>query len=709
MATQPGIGLRRRVFFLLAFCVVFSLVLVGRLAHLQFVRGAELREKAFNVRVRPVPIEARRGVIYDRMGRELAVSVNVDSIFAVPSEVDDPPATAQRLAEALDLDYEWVLGRLIMNESFVWISRKVSDEVSQVVKMMGLSGIGFTQESRRVYPKGSLAAHVLGFAGIDSQGLGGVEYSYDRQLRGTPGSIVIEYDAIGHQIPQAMHRYFPPTDGQVLVLTIDEVIQSMVERELDQIMLTNQPKHATILVMDPDNGEILALGCRPSFDPNHFADYPEASWRNFAVSDTYHPGSTFKPVTAAAAVEAGVVSWDDHFACGGSIGVEDRRVNCHRRGGHGSLDLTGVIEYSCNVGFVQIGLRLGIPGFYEYWHALGLDSATGIDLPGEAVSLLMPEKDCRPIDLAVMSFGQTLTVTPLELARAMAAICNGGYLVTPHVGKELRSPDGKVAAPLEWPRGQQVLSTETSREVSRAMEAVVRIGTGKAAYMPGYRLAGKTGTSQKTVGGVVSSSAFVSSFCGFGPAEDPEVLILVVVDEPQGAYYGSQVAAPPFGRLMRDIYRYLEIPLVYSAEEEEERVERESRAPSEVTVPGVIGRPLGEALALLQEAGLRAEVSGGDGDVAAQTPGPNASVPPGTLVLLEVVPGGPSRDLVVVPDVTGRSMAEAALLLEKAGLLLTVEGSGMAAAQNPTAGTAVAPGTAVRVVFEPPASEGAPP
>ncbi len=703
MVTQPGMTLRRRVLLLLAGVFAFGFVLCGRLAYLQFVRGAELREKAFNVRTREVPVEARRGVIYDRMGRELAVSVNVDSIFAVPSEVTDPEGTAEKLAGALGLDYEWVLGRLTQDEAFVWIKRKVPDDVSQAVRVMKLPGIGFTQESQRVYPKGTLAAHVLGFAGIDSQGLAGVEYSYDKQLRGTRGSIVIEYDAVGHQIPQAMHRYLPPTDGQSLVLTIDEVIQSLVERELDRIVVENQPKHAAILVMDPNNGEILGLGCRPGFDPNRFADYPEDTWRNFAVSDTYHPGSTFKPVTAAAAVEEGVVSWGDHFYCPGSIVVEDRRIHCHRASGHGSLDLTGVIEYSCNVGFVNIGLRLGTEAFYRYWHALGLDSVSGVDLPGEAVSLIMPQKDCRPVDLAVMSFGQTLTVTPLELARAMAAICNGGRLVTPHVGKELRSPDGQVVTPIGWPVGPQVLSNQTSREISRAMEAVVSTGTGKVAYMPGYRLAGKTGTSQKTIGGVVSSSAFVSSFCGFGPAEDPKVLILVVVDEPVGAYYGSQVAAPPFGRLMRDIYRYLEIPLVYKAGEEVPGRKRESQAPSEVTVPSVVGRPVGEALALLQAAGLRGEVADGTaGDVALQTPAPGAVVAPGTLVLLEAGAGGPSQNLVVVPDVAGRSMAEAALVLEKAGLHLEVEGTGVARSQNPAAGTSVEAGSTVTVRFEAP-------
>ncbi len=706
--TQPGTSLRRRTLVLLGCFLIFSLVLGGRLGYLQFVRGAELREKAFSVRTREVPVEARRGVIYDRMGRELAVSVNVDSIFAVPSEVTDPEGTARKLADILDLDYAWVLGRLTQEEAFAWIKRKVPDEVSQAVKVLDLPGIGFTQESQRVYPKGSLAAHVIGFAGIDSQGLAGVEYTYDKQLKGTPGSIVIEYDAVGRQIPEAMHRYIPPTDGQGLVLTIDEVIQSLVERELDRIVAENNPKHATIIVMDPNNGEILGLGCRPTFDPNDYAASPESSWRNFAVSDTYHPGSTFKPITAAAAVEDGVVDWNDTFNCGGSLVVEDRKINCHRAGGHGTLDLTGVIEYSCNVGFMTIGLRLGVADFYKYWRAFGLDGLTGVDLPGEAVSLTVAEKDCRPVDLAVMSFGQTLAVTPMELIRAMSAIANGGRLVTPHVAKEFRSPDGKTVTPIEWPAGTQILSESTSREVSRAMEAVVETGTGKVAYMPGYRLAGKTGTSQKTIGGVVSSSAFVGSFCGFGPAEDPKVICLVLVDEPQGAYYGSQVGAPPFGRLMRDIYRYLEIPLVYKEGEKpsdsSSGQDRDSRAPSEITVPNVVGQPVGAALALLQDCGLRAQVAGdASGVVAKQTPGPEAKVAPGTLVLVEGKAGGPREGLVVVPDVRGRGIAEAAFLLEQVGLHLEIQGTGLAVSQTPAAGTSIAVGSTVTVTFQAPA------
>lgn len=702
MTTLPGIGLRRRLLVLLVFVVIFSFILCGRLGYLQFVKGAELREQAFNVRTHDVPVEARRGAIYDRMGRELAVSVNVDSIFAVPAEVTDAPGEARKLADALGLEYDWVLSRLNQQEAFVWIKRKVPDDVSQTVKTQDLPGIGFTQESQRVYPKLELAAQVLGFAGIDSQGLAGVEYTYDEQLRGTPGSIVIEYDALGHQIPQAMHRYIAPTDGQGLVLTIDEVIQSMVERELDAIVVANQPAHATIIVMNPKTGEILALGNRPTFDPNNFAAYAEDTWRNFAVSDTYHPGSTFKPVTAAAALDAGVVSPSDSFYCAGSLKVEDRIINCHRGGGHGSLDFYGVIEQSCNVGFMTIGLRLGADGFYKYWHDFGLDTVSGVDLPGEATSLIPARKDARPVDLAVMSFGQTLTVTPMELIRAMATICNGGYLVTPHVAKELRSPDGQTVTTLEWPRGQQVIAADTSREVVKGMEAVVETGTGKVAYMPGYRLAGKTGTSQRDVGGAVSSSSFVSSFCGFGPADDPQVLILVVVDQPQGAYYGSQVAAPPFGHLMRDIYRYLEIPLVFEPGEGPS-AGRETTPPSEVTVPGVVGRPVGEALAALQAAGLRAEVSGETGGmVASQTPGADAKVAPGTLVLLEASGTDASGALASVPNVVGRTVAEAALLLEAAGLHLVVEGTGLAVSQDPPAGSSVAAGTPVTVRFQAP-------
>ena len=561
MQVSYGMLQRRRAGYFFTLVALVFIALAGRLAFVQFVRGPELRERALEVRLRDVPVEARRGTIYDRQGRELAVSIDVDSVFAVPSQVRDREATAAALAEALDLAPDWVAERLGRETAFVWIKRKISAEQAATVRAAKLRGVKLTQASKRVYPKGTLACHLIGFAGIDSQGLEGIEYQYDSHLKGVPGWVSSEYDARGQEIPQAVHRYLEPRDGLSLVLTIDETIQYISERELEQAVVERGAKGGCILVMDPQTGEILALANYPYYDPNNYQAYDVANRRNGAVCDTYSPGSTFKPVTAAAALEEGVVSWDDHFFCGGSLQLPGARVRCWKDGGHGSLSMLGVIENSCNVGFMNIAQRLGIEKFYDYVEAFGLTSKTNLDLPGEANGLIVPRAKAKSLDLGVMSFGQSLTVTPIQLLRATAAIANGGTLLQPHIVKELRTSEGVVVESFASDTRREVISAQTARELSAALESTVENGTGRRAFIPGFELAGKTGTAQKVVDGRVSSELHISSFVGFGPASDPRVVALVVIDEPTGAIYGGQVAAPIFGTLMNDIYRYLGIPV----------------------------------------------------------------------------------------------------------------------------------------------------
>lgn len=553
---------RRRAGYFFTLTVLIFVALVFRLAWLQFVRGPELRERALEVRLRDVPVEAKRGTIYDRQGRELAVSIDVDSVFAIPSQVSDKQGTAAKLAAILGLDEQWVLERLQRQESFTWIKRKVEAAQAAQIRESRLRGINLTQESKRVYPKNKLACHIIGFAGIDSQGLEGIEYQYDSKLRGVPGWISIEYDARGQEIPQAVHRFFPPSDGLSLVLTIDETIQYISERGLERAVAEHGAKGGCIIVMDPRNGEVLALANYPFYDPNAYQEYPTEFRRNGAVVDTYSPGSTFKPVTAAAALEERVVSWNDTFHCGGSLTISGRRISCHKTAGHGSQTLLQVMENSCNVGFMNIAARLGIPKFYHYVNAFGLTRKTGIDLPGESAGLIIPESKAKALDLAVMSFGQSLTVTPLQLVTAISAIANGGTLYQPHIAKELRTADGRVVETFTSKVATSVIADKTAKELNRSLESVVENGTGRTVYMAGYELAGKTGTAQKIIDGRISPDLFVSSFIGFGPTRDPQVCVLVVIDEPVGQHYGSQVAGPVFKEIMYDIYRYLGIPIV---------------------------------------------------------------------------------------------------------------------------------------------------
>jgi len=553
---------RKRAVWLFALSVFLLSLLVLRLAWLQFVRGPELRERALAVRLRDIPVEAKRGTIYDRTGRELAISIDVDSVYAIPSQVRDKTATSVLLADTLGLDKAFVMERLQSDQSFVWIKRKISSDQAAVLRAAGVAGVSLTQESKRVYPNNQLACHVLGFAGIDSQGLEGVEYQYDSVLRGVPGWISIEYDARGQEIPDAVHRYFAPTDGLSLVLTIDQTIQYICERELALAVANHGAKAGSILVMDPRNGEILAMANYPYYDPNQYGIYPSEFRRNGIVVDTYSPGSTFKPVVAAAALEEHVVSWNDTFLCEGSVLIGNRRIHCWETRGHEEQTLLQVLENSCNVGFMEIAARLGIAKFYQYVEAFGLTSRTGVDLPGEAKGLIIPENKAKPLDLAVMSFGQSLTVTPLQLVSALCAIANGGTLYQPHVAKELRTADGRVVERYSSEIETSVIAARTAAELNDALESVVEQGTGRRAFIDGYQLAGKTGTAQKIVDGAIAADQYVSSFIGFGPTRDAQVCALVILDEPTGDHYGGQIAGPVFRTIMQEIYRYLGIPVV---------------------------------------------------------------------------------------------------------------------------------------------------
>ena len=681
----------RRIFQVFIMMVICQAVLMARLAWLQVVRGAELAERSLVVGGRASQVEARRGAIFDRMGRELALSVDVDSVYAVPLEISpgSAPEVARSLAEALALDYDEVLNRLQRRQAFVWIKRKINREEAARLRELDLPGIAFTQELQRFYPKGKLAAHLLGFAGIDGQGLEGIEHYYDRYLRGRPGKSSIGFDGRGRGLPQTGQRHHPSTPGHDLVLTIDEYVQHIAEREAERALTRWRALRVTIIIMDPRTGAILAMTSHPSYDPNHFRDYPKTAYRNPGVEFAQPPGSTFKPIVLAAALETGVVNWDDRFYCPGSIAVSGERISCWQRQGHGSIDLSEALQNSCNVAFVQIGNRLGAQRFFEFYRALGFGAPTGIDLPGEARGIAVRQADLRPIDLAVMSFGQTLTVTPLQLLTAISAVANGGRLLQPHIARELRDPGSGEVVLKGTGGGRRVLSADTARALAQAMEATVTQGTGRPAYREGYALAGKTGTAQKVIDGRVSEEHHIATFVGFGPVYDPQVAAVVIVDEPVGSVWGSQVAAPVFRAVMEDLFRYLGIAPASPIER-----------PAMVTVPQLAGLAAEQAARELEILGL-VPIWRGDGPlVIDQAPPPGTRSLPGGEVLLkrgQVM----ALDLVVVPDVRGRTIREAGLVLNQAGLRLQADGTGIAVEQDPEPGVSVPPDTPIRVGFRP--------
>jgi len=700
-----NLEIRKRIAFLFFVFVGVIALLAVRFFWLQVVQGDELARKALDNRMRDVPVKAKRGILYDRNGRELAISVSTDSVYAVPAEIRKSKREreiAHKLASILDMDEEKIYDRITRKVGFVWIKRQVDFATSEKLRKLDFDGIGLSEESRRFYPKGKLASHVLGISGIDNTGLDGLDLYYDKLIGGTDGRIVIEHDAWGREIPEATHQYIPPTDGSDLVLTIDETIQYIVERELDKAVELRKPKAACAIVMDPKTGEILALASRPNFDPNNYNEYPAANRRNFAVNDAYEPGSTMKIVTASAAMEENVVRANDRFYCPGYVKVGKESISCAGGKSHGSMSFQEVVEHSCNVGFINIGLKLGLDKYYQYLKAFGFGQKTGIDIPGEARGILVPQSRAQQIDLATMSMGQANAVTPIQLVTAASAVANGGNLMKPHLLKQVLTADGKVKQNVEPTVVRRVISQETAKELCLILEGVVQNGSGQNAFIEGYRVAGKTGTAQKIKpGGGYMENEYVASFLGFAPADDPRLVCLVVIDAPQGyPYYGGWVAAPVFREIMADSLRYLKVPRTELPKKDSAS---KAEQPKSVSVPDVINLPIDDAVQTLRRSGLNAQIQGEGDLIWGQVPKAHTSVKHNSRVILYLSPveqqSGSGK--VTVPDLEGKSIKEVAGLLSRLGLHLSPEGYGLAFKQTPQAGTRVPVGSTVKVGFQP--------
>ncbi|MEN6350657.1 MAG: stage V sporulation protein D [Syntrophomonas sp.] len=698
-----GLTVRKRIATLFFLFTLGFFFLGGRIFWVQFVRGAELSAKALQNRMRDVPVESKRGIIYDRNGHELAISVSADSVYAIPAEIirsGKEKEMAQKLAGILGMDEDDLYRRLTRASSFEWIKRQIEPDKSKQIRALKLPGIGLTEESRRYYPKGTLASHVLGISGIDNTGLEGIDYYYNNLVGGTKGRIIIEHDAANRPIPEATHKFIPPVDGANIILTIDETIQYITERELDKVFKERQAKSAAAIVMDPSTGEILALASRPTYDPNNFGDYPAGNRRNFALNDVYEPGSTMKITTSAMALEEKVVNSGSQFFCPGYVKVGKETINCPDGKGHGSQSFAKTIENSCNVAFVQIGLELGMDKYYKYLNAFGFGKLTGIDLPGEADGILVPRERARQIDLATMAMGQANAVTPIQLITAVAAVANGGNLIKPHLVKQVIDNNGKVIKKFEPQIVRRVISEATSKELCGMLEGEVTNGTGKNAYLEGYRVAGKTGTAQKIspTGGYMANE-YVASFIGFAPSDKPRLLAIVVVDAPKGyPYYGGWVAAPAFKELIKDSFHYLEVPM-YNSAANEKTIEKVDK----VVVPDVVNLPLSEAVSLISSRGLKAKVNGSGDIVWQQTPRAQSQVQRGAEVIINMSPfkKGSEGGEVTVPDLQGKSMKEVAKILADLGLHLVPEGYGLAGQQSPEAGKVVTNGSIIKVKFQP--------
>jgi len=702
-----SVEVRKRItiIFFALFFVFFLLVL--RLAYLQIIKGTWYQQKALENRIREIVVEPKRGDIYDRNGNELAVSINADACYAVPAEVkkaENVEEVARELAEILDMDQKKVYQLITQDQHSVWLKFKLTEEEVKKLREKNFPGIGIIPKPQRFYPKGNLASHVLGFAGDYNQGLEGIEVAFEEELAGINGYLLVEYDAAGHEIPESTKKYIEPEQGLSVVLTIDQTIQYIAERELDKIMQKYSPESATIIVMDPKTGEILAMADRPDFNPNEFHKYEADVRRNGAVSNSYEPGSTFKIVTLAAALEEGLTNPEERFNDPGFIEVDGERIHCWVHGGHGNQSLAEVVQNSCNPGFITLGMRLGTERLYKYIKGFGFGNTLGIELPGEATGIIVPEDQVKPVDLATISMGQTNSVTPLQMVTALSAVVNGGKLMKPYIVKELRNKDGEVVKTYKPQVIRQVISEETSKIERELLENVVTHGSGRNAYIEGYSVGGKTGTAQKPApGGGYSSNEYIASFLGFAPVDDPRLVCLVVVDSPKGyPYYGGTVAAPAFKEVVGDSLRYLGVPVRYS--------EKDKKSDEEMTtVPMVINLPVDEAEKILKDAGLQIERSGSGDIVYGQVPVDGVRVKIGSKVLLQLQKTDELQEGErIVPNIKGKSMRDAAELLGMIGLVLVPEGdpypTGIAVEQSPAPGTKVPAGERIRVKFKPPSA-----
>ncbi len=736
-------------------CVLLGIILLGfgtsgvSLVNLMIVKGNKYATLAAEQQLSTTAIEAKRGTIYDCNGNILATSASVWTVYIAPQDVENEEEArliADGLAQILELDAEEVYEKTQKKTAYEKVKKKVEEETAAKVRefisehSLG-SVVGLDEANKRYYPNGSLASTVLGFVGDDNQGLSGIEYQYESTLKGVPGKVVSSKNARGSDMPFNYETMVEAQQGNSLTLTIDSFVQHCAEKHLEEAVEINRATNrGCAIVMNVNTGAVLAMATEPDFDPNdpftvsseytlslleqykkqdeivssqsENADeaaqedvmtYEKAynvalneQWRNKAISDVYDPGSVFKTVTGSAAIEEKVVNVDSSFNCPGYIVIAGTRYKCHKTAGHGHQNLSNIFENSCNPAFIEIGQRLGVNRFYQYFKGFGLTQKTGIDLPGEATSIYYTAENMGPVELASESFGQTFQITPIQMITAVCAIANGGNLVTPHLLKEVTDINGNIVKTEETSVVRQVISQQTSEEMCEYLRSVVDNGSGKNAYVAGYRMGGKTGTSQKISESTEGNMKYVASFCGIAPSDNPEYAVIVMIDEPHGANtYGSAVAAPVASAIMKEILPYLGVEAVYTQDE---------YANLNTTVPAVEGKPVEQARNEIVAAGLSTRIVGEGDTVIAQNPmGGSTSPTNGTIVLYTQPDYQPEKT--TVPDLTNMGVSGVSSTAASAGINVQIVGvvSGNSGAvsyrQEIAAGTEVDRGTVVQVYF----------
>lgn len=733
----------RIIIMMCLFGIIAFVPVIYQLVNVQLIDYERYQTKAADQQTRDTIITPKRGVIYDRNMKELAVSATVETVYISGVDMADTKEkdrselrskVARALSDVLEVDYDSVLKKTEKSKNYYQVikkkvSKEEATELRQRIKDDSLKGIYFAEDTKRFYPFSNFASHVIGFCGDENTGLAGVEAMYEKTLKGLPGRIIAAKNAIGTEMPFNYEEYHDAENGNSIVLTIDETVQQILEKHLATAVIDGQIRQRGAgIVMDVTTGEIIAMATMGDFDLNQpfvlseeeqakIEALPEedrqsarsnalnASWRNKIISDSYEPGSVFKILTIAMGLEEGVVGPNSSFNCTGATRVADRNIHCWKREGHGVINLSQALEKSCNCALMEIGARVGNRKFYDYFEAFGLLEKTGIDLPGEANGLFFSEKSFtdknNKVSLAVASFGQTFKVTPIQIMAAVSAVVNGGKLVKPHIVKEIVDENNVTIKKYETEIVRQVISESTSKFLRQSLEKVVAEGTGKNAYVKGYRIGGKTGTSEKIDEYVEGEKEkYIASFMGVAPMDDPKYACLIILDDPNGTYYeGSQLAAPVAGKVFSEMLPYMGLNPVYTEEEMRGR---------DIVMPQLVGYPAGDAKNMLKQNSYKELTvkTVGEGDtITGQIPAGGSVIPSTAQVILYCGEPAPT-DKVKMPNVKGLTVAEANREITNAGLIMKPLGAVNSSSSATTAtgqqyapDTELARGTVVTVDF----------
>lgn len=717
---KPSKSSKVRLKVVLIGILVLVFLLIGRLGYLQIYRSEELKKGALEQWTKSIDIKSKRGIIYDRKGKKLAISISASTIYAYPRDIKDPLSTAKTVAKVLNMDEEILYEKLSKDQSSEKIKQWVTREEANELRQLGIKGISVVDDNKRYYPYGNFATSILGFTNVDNIGLDGLEKSYESYLTGIPGKWVKTTDAANRQMPYDGEKIYDPKDGLSIVSTIDETIQHFAEKAAEEGRIQHKAKNVSIIMMDPNTGDILAMTTKGDYDydlnspripidentKNIWDSLPQDElqnkwyemWRNYAISDVYEPGSTFKMITAAAALEENTTTPDAHFFCNGFVrDIKGVVLKCSRwYNPHGDLTFKEGFDVSCNVVFVNVGRNLGKEKLYKYIKAFGFGEKSGVELSGEQKGIIPHSLDViKEVNLATMSYGHGIAVTPIQMVNALSAIVNGGNLMKPRLVSELIDNDGNIIESFKTEVLRKVISETTSKTMLDLLESVVTVGSGTRAQIPGYRIGGKTGTAQKIIDGRYAPNKYIGSFVAVAPIDDPKIAMIVIVDEPgTGVYYGGSVAAPIAKSILEETLNYLEIPPTYTEKDKDKII-------AKVIVPDVRNKKIGDGGKALTDLGLKytteySEITN-ESLIIDQFPKPGLEVLKGSIIdiYLNIKPA----NNINMPYLMDKTREEVINILDDMNVKYTLTGKGTVITQEPNPGEEINSDTNISIEF----------